>query len=387
MRSETFQISWHKLFVFATILSLSAFAGAQRYQQTNLVSDVDEINGVPTNHTQPLDPQLVNPWGLAASASSPLWVSDNGAGVSTLYQGTGAKVSLVVTIPVPAGQTTPAAPTGTVFNSSASTTNFSVSANGKTGRATFLFASEDGIISGWAPSVDGTNAIAAVPNANAPATNPHATYKGLTMANNGFQDLLYATNFTGGKVEVYDGTFTPVVVPGGFVDNELPRGFAPFNIQNIGGALYVTFAKQGDGADEQHGPGLGRVDVFDANGNLLKRLDHGAWLNAPWGVALAPAGFGFYSNHLLVGNFGSGTIAAYDLASGHLDGLLRDANNRFLAIDGLWALRFGNKTASQDFRTTLFFTAGPADESHGLFGTLLPVGDANAAEDNGNDRR
>jgi len=386
MRSETFQISWHKLFVFATILSLSAFAGAQRYQQTNLVSDVDEINGVPTNHTQPLDPQLVNPWGLTASATSPLWVSDNGTGLSTLYQGSGAKVSLVVTLPVPAGQTTPAAPTGTVFNSSASTTNFSVSANGKTGRAAFLFASEDGIISGWSPSVDGTHAIVAVPNANAPATNPHAIYKGLTIANNGFQDLLYATNFTGGKVEVYDGTFTPVVAPGGFVDHELPRGFAPFNIQNLGGALYVTFAKQGDGSDELHGPGLGRVDVFDANGNLLKRLDHGGWLNAPWGVALAPAGFGFYSNHLLVGNFGSGTIAAYDLASGHFDGLLRDANNRFLVIDGLWAIRFGNNGAAAP-PTTLFFTAGPADESHGLFGTLLPVGDPNSAEDNGDDRR
>src|SRR5689334_12205850 len=381
MRSETFQISWKNLFVFATILSLSIFAGAQRYQQTNLVSDVDEIKGVPTHHTQPLDPLLVNPWGLTASATSPFWVSDNGAGVSTLYQGTGAKVSLVVTIP-PAGQGTP---TGTVFNSSLSTTNFSVSANGKTGKAAFLFASEDGIISGWSPAVDPTNAVVAVPNANAPATNPHAIYKGLTIANNGFQDLLYATNFTGGKVEVYDGTFTPVVAPGGFVDDELPRGFAPFNIQNLGGALYVTFAKQGDGSDELHGPGLGRVDVFDANGNLLKRLDHGGWLNAPWGVALAPAGFGFYSNHLLVGNFGSGTIAAYDLASGHFDGLLRDANNRFLVIDGLWALRFGNGAGSGP-STTLFFTAGPDDENHGLFGTLLPVGDANAAEDNGDDR-
>jgi len=365
-------------------LLVGAWASAQRYQQTNLVSDVDQINGVPTNHTQPLDPQLVNPWGLASSGTSPLWAADNGTGVSTLYSGTGAKVSLVVTIPVLAPQTTPATPTGVVFNSSASATNFSISANGKTGKAAFLFATEDGTISGWTPAVD-PNAVVAVPNAKTPAPTTPAIYKGLTMANNGLQDLLYATNFGAGKVEVYDGSFAPVSVSGGFIDGELPRGFAPFNIQNIGGALYVTFARQGSGGDEVHAPGLGRVDVFDANGVLLKRLDHGPWLNAPWGVALAPAGFGFFSNHLLVGNFGSGTIAAYDLASGRFDGFVRSANNRVLVIDGLWALRFGNTGAAAP-PTTLFFTAGPDDEHHGLFGTLTPVGDPNAAENDRDDR-
>ena len=386
MRSEWFQILGRKLvFALIAIFAFTLFVNAQTYKQTNLVADVDTINGVPTNPVQPLDPLLVNPWGLSASATSPLWVSDNGKGVSTLYNGAGVKQGLVVTIPVPEGQTDPATPTGTVFNSSGSASAFSVSANGKTGKPAFLFATEDGIIAGWSPAVDGTHAIVAVPNAKAPATNPHAVYKGLALANDGLRDLLYATNFASGKVEVYDTTFTPVTPSGGFLDRELPSGFAPFNIQNINGALYVTFAKQGPEGDELHAPGLGRVDVFDANGNLLKRLQHGGWLNAPWGVALAPAEFGFFSSHLLVGNFGSGTIAAYDLASGRFDGLLRDANHKFLVIDGLWALRFGNGSVTQNEpATTLYFTAGPDDEHHGLFGTLTPVGDQKP-EDNGDD--
>jgi len=195
----------------------------------------------------------------------------------------------VVTIPVVSPQTTPATPTGVVFNSSAGATSFSVSANGKTAKAAFLFATEDGTISGWTPAVD-PNAVIAVPNAKTPAPTTPPVYKGLTIANNGLQDLLYATNFAAGKVEVYDVNFVPVAVAGGFADRKLPRGFAPFNIQNIGGALYVTFAKQGSDGNEVHAPGLGRVDVFDANGVLLKRLGPGPWLNAPWGVALAPAG-------------------------------------------------------------------------------------------------
>jgi uncharacterized protein (TIGR03118 family) len=384
MRSESIEIHGRWLLgALLVMLSFPTLSSAQAYKQTNLVADVDNINGVPTHPTQPLDKQLVNPWGMSSSAGSPLWVSDNGAGVSTLYNGAGVKQGLVVMIPVPAGQTTPATPTGTVFNSSGSATAFSVSANGKTGKAAFLFATEDGIIAGWSPAVD-PNAVTAVPNAKAPATDPHAIYKGLALANNGLQDLLYAPNFATGKIDVFDATFAPVAVSGGFVDRELPSGFAAFNIQNIGGALYVTFAKQGPDGDELHGPGLGRVDVFDANGNLLKRFQHGGWLDAPWGVALAPAGFGFFSKHLLVGNFGSGTIAAFDLASGRFDGLLRDANNRFLVIDGLWALRFGNTGAAAP-PTTLFFTAGPDDEHHGLFGTLTPVSDQNP-EDNGDDR-
>jgi len=386
MRSESLQIFGRKLVCASVVMfAFTTFSSAQAYKQTNLVADVDTINGVPTSPTQPLDTQLVNPWGLSSSAGSPLWVSDNGTGVSTLYSGTGVKQGLVVTIPVPAGQTTPATPTGTVFNSSGSSTAFSVSANGKTGKAAFLFSTEDGIIAGWSPAVD-PNAVTAVPNVKAQATDPHAIYKGLALANNGLQDLLYATNFATGKIDVFDATFAPVTTSGGFVDRELPNGFAPFNIQNIGGALYVTFAKQGPEGDELHAPGLGRVDVFDANGNLLKRLQHGGWLNAPWGVALAPDGFGFFSKHLLVGNFGSGTIAAYDLASGRFDGLLRDANHRFLVIDGLWALRFGNGSVTQNEPvTTLYFTAGPDDEHHGLFGTLTPVGDQKP-EDNGDDR-
>ncbi|HWC16291.1 MAG TPA: TIGR03118 family protein [Terriglobales bacterium] len=385
MRSESLQIFGRQLVcALAVVLAFTTLSSAQAYKQTNLVSDVNNINGVPTNPTQPLDKLLVNPWGMSASAGSPLWVSDNGTGVSTLYNGAGVKQGLVVTIPVPAGQTTPATPTGTVFNSSGSTTAFSVSANGKTGKAAFLFATEDGIIAGWSPAVDQNNAIIAVPNSKTPAPAIPPIYKGLALANDGLRDLLYAANFASGKVEVYDTTFAPVTPTGGFVDRDLPSGFAPFNIQNINGALYVTFAKQGPEGDELHGPGLGRVDVFDANGNLLKQLQHGGWLNAPWGVALAPAGFGFFSKHLLVGNFGSGTIAAYDLASGRFDGLLRDANNKFLVIDGLWALRFGNTGAAAP-PTTLFFTAGPDDEHHGLFGTLTPIGDQ-SPEDNGDDR-
>jgi uncharacterized protein (TIGR03118 family) len=338
------------------MLGLSSPAWAQHlYQQTNLVSDVPGLAAV--THLP-----LVNPWGLTRSATSPWWVSDNGAGVSTLYTGAGAPLGLVVTIPVGIGGTPPSTPTGNVFNGS--TTDFLVD----TGKpAHFLFVSEDGAISGWN---SGTAAVVKVDHTGS------AVYKGVTLGQRNGANFLYAANFSAGMVEVYDANFGPVNLgAGAFRDRHLPRGFAPFNVQNINGMIFVAFAKQDDEKkDEVAGAGLGFVDAFDTDGNLLMRLQHGHWFNAPWGLAWAPANFGKFSNMLLVGNFGSGKIAAFDPKHGHFRGMVRGDNHRPLTIDGLWALGFGND-ASAGPSTTLFFTAGIEDEAHGLFGTITPLPD------------
>jgi uncharacterized protein (TIGR03118 family) len=334
-------------------LGLSTNVFAQRFQQTNLVSDVPGL--APTT-----DPNLVNPWGLARSATSPWWVADNGTGVSTLYNGSGGIVPLVVTIPVPPGGTPPSAPTGTVFNGS---TDFLGDR--------FIFDTEDGTISGWS---SGTSAVLRVNRAGS------AIYKGLAIAQINGANFLYAANFFAGTVEVFDRNYMPVALAtGAFSDPLLPAGFAPFNVQNINGQLFVAFAKQDeDKEDEVAGPGLGYVDEFDANGNLLLRLQSGSWMNAPWGIAAAPASFfnpnfGLgVSNTLLVGQFGSGQIAMFDLKAGRFSGLLRDPSNQPLTIDGLWALSFGNGGTAGP-TNTLFFTAGIDDEEHGLFGKITPV--------------
>ena len=336
-------------FALAVVLMFGCFASvfAQHYQQTNLVSDIPGLAPV-------TDPDLVNPWGLTASATSPWWVADNGTGVSTLYTGAGQKIPLVVTVPPPFGGVPPSAPTGIVFNGSS---DF--------GGAHFIFVTEDGTISAWTA---GTNAVLKF-------TSPvRAIYKGATLGQNNGANFLYVANFFNGSVDVFDKDYVPVMLPSNaFKDSRLPSGFAPFNVQNIGGKIFVAYAKQDeDKEDEVAGPGLGFVDVYNPNGNLVLRLNSGRWLNAPWGLALAPAGFGKDSGRLLVGQFGSGEIATYDLDHGNFHGLLRGTHGQPLNIDGLWALAFGNGAGAGPV-TTLFFTAGIDDEAHGLFGTITPI--------------
>jgi uncharacterized protein (TIGR03118 family) len=336
-------------------LGLSTNVFAQHFQQTNLVSDVPGLAAT-------TDPNLVNPWGLARSATSPWWVADNGTGVSTLYNGAGAIVPLVVTIPVPPGGTPPSAPTGTVFNGSSDFLG-----------DRFIFVTEDGTVSGWS---SGTSAILRVNQAGS------AIYKGVALAQNNGANFLYAANFFAGTIDVFDKNYMPVTLAAGaFSDPLLPEGYAPFNVQNIGGQLFVAFAKQDeDKKDEVAGPGLGFVDAFDASGNLVLRLQSGPWMNAPWGIAFAPANFFNPSNNfligisntLLVGQFGSGEIAMFDLKRGSFAGLLRGSNGQPLAIEGLWALSFGNGAAAGP-TNTLFFTAGIDDEEHGLFGKITPI--------------
>jgi uncharacterized protein (TIGR03118 family) len=334
------------------------------YTRTNLVSDIAGV-------ARFTDPNLVNPWGLAFGPASPFWVADNNTGLSTLYRGDGKSFPvsspLVVAVPPPAGGTS-ASPTGLVFNG---TSSFVVSASNKSGPAIFIFATEDGTISGWSPAVDVHNAILVVDN-SAPGGVDNSTlgavYKGLAMADKGSTHLLYAANFRDGFVEVYNSSFKFLK---SFTDTSVPSGFAPFGIQNINGKLFVAFAKQNDKKhDDVAGPGNGFVDTFDADGNLLDHFASGGTLNSPWGLALALEGFGKFSHHLLVGNFGDGRINAFGLNTGHFDGQLIDPEGNPLTINGLWAMRFGNGAPNGGSRNKLFFTAGIADESHGLFGFI-----------------
>lgn len=329
------------------------------YQQTNLVADQ-------TGVAPATDPHLINPWGLAASATGPWWASDNNSGFSTLYNGQGQIISLVVTVPSPTGSAagTIASPTGIVSNS---TTGFVVSENGVSGAAAFIFSTEDGTISGWNPTVDRTHAVLTVDRSK---VGPGAVYKGLALATTSAGTFIYATNFRFGIVEVFDSNFHLVHF---FTDPFIPRGFAPFGIQNIGGNLYVTFARQSaDRHDSVAGRGLGFVDVFTTSGRLLRRLHSGGDLNAPWGLALAPANFGAFSNDLLVGNFGNGHINVFDPKTGRDLGQPRTKSGAPIVIDGLWALEFGNG-GNAGATTDLFFTAGPQAESHGLFGKIDSV--------------
>lgn len=341
-------------FAAATLFTATAtiISGAPNaYVQTNLTSD---LPGVAAH----LDPNLVNPWGIAASPTSPFWTADNGTGLSTLYNGTGTPLSLVVTLATPVGSSPPSNPTGIVFNNGASSGNF--------GRAPFLFDTEAGTIVAWTSG----------PNAPIVGNGVQGSvYKGLAINSAG--NLLYAANFGKGTIDVYDTAFNHTTVPGGFNDASLPAGYSPFNVQNIGGNLYVTYARSSGGTDEVDGAGLGFVNVFDSNGTLLKRLVSQGALNAPWGVALAPSsGFGALSGDLLVGNFGDGLINAFDPSTGAFMGTLDDANGNPVAIPGLWALSFGNGSQSQDTHT-LYFNAGipgPDNvEDHGLLGSLAPV--------------
>jgi len=357
-RSTTTAFSLLSLFLLCAVTR----GYAQHYQTTNLVSDVPGL-------AARTDPDLVNPWGLIATGTSPWWVSDNGTGLSTLYNGAGVKQGLVVTVAKPAGDPDPATPTGVVNNGSTSDFRLTAAA---TSAARFIFVTEDGTISGWAPSVNATNSVIKVSHPGS------AIYKGVTIAQAGGVNFLYVANFFNGTVDVYDTTYTQVTTlpVSAFTDPNLPEGFAPFNVQNIGGDIFVAYAKQDDDRkDEVAGRKLGYVDVFDGSGTLLQRFENGPWMNAPWGLALAPTagiGFGKASGKLLVGMFGSGQVATFDPVTGEFEGLLRDRHGKPIQIDGLWALRFGNNGGAGP-STTLFFTAGIDDEQHGLFGTITPI--------------
>ena len=329
------------------------------YVATSLVSDFSASSN-PYNSAN-VDPHLVNAWGLAFNPNGFVWVANAGTSTSTLYDGHGMPQSLVVSIP--AGAAGAASPTGIVYNG---TSDFVVSAGATSGASPFVFVGEAGTVSGWSPGVNPTSAITVVDGA---ATG--AVYKGLALASSGGANFLYATDFHNGRVDVFDATFAKVTTAGGFVDPTLPAGYAPFGIQAIGGSIYVTFAKQDATAhDDVAGVGLGLVDVFDATGHFVKRLvDVGGPLNAPWGLALAPANFGPFSNALLVGNFGDGRINAFDVTTGASKGALSDAAGTPIAIDGLWGLAFGNGINAQP-TNTLFFSGGPSDETHGVYGRI-----------------
>jgi uncharacterized protein (TIGR03118 family) len=346
-----------------------ALADTTRYAQRNLVADSADARA------ENVDPNLVNPWGIAFNPFGVAWVSDNRTGVSTLYDGDGHPQTLVVTIPpAVAGRT--GNPTGIVFYGGQ---GFVVRKGTLSGPGRFIFASEDGGISAWAPAVDALNAIRVVPI----AVKSDAIYKGLAIGADGTRPLLYAADFHNNKVDVFDTNFARVALAGKpFVDPHLPQGYAPFGIQAINGDIYVTYAKQ-DGAriDEVAGSGFGFVSVFAPDGRFVRRLaSHGA-LNAPWGLALAPASFGRFSNRLLVANFGDGAINAYDLDSGRFAGRLRGADHKPIAIQGLWGIAFGNGINNQPV-DTLFFTAGPGNEDHGLYGRLdvIPGGEHDDAD-------
>ena len=350
--------------VLGFTLLVSAAALCQHYVQTNLVSDVPGV-------AAKTDSDLVNAWGMSRTATSPWWVSDNGTGLATLYNSAGVKQSLKVTIAPPPGGADPATPTGQVNNG---TTGFVVPKNaGPTtpkGPARFIFATEDGTISGWNPTADATHSLIGVDNSENTVGATHAAiYKGLAILTVGSTTRLYAANFKGGTVDVFDSNWEPVTGVT-LADPTLPPGYAPFNVQALGTSLFVAYAKVGDLPDELHGKGLGFVDEFDANGTLLRHFEHGPWLNAPWGMAIAPAtGFGEFSGALIVGNFGSGRLVAYDRNSGEFLGFLHGARGP-LVIDGLWGISFG-AGGSNGLPTELFFAAGPNDEEHGLFGKLV----------------
>ena len=339
------------LLVAASLFSLPA--AAQSVSPTILTSDIVNIS-VNT------DANLVNPWGMSSSPSGPWWVSDNGTGLSTLYNAAGNPQGLVVTIPSGNGADT-GTPTGQVFNS---TTDFKILGT----PAHFIFAGEDGTISGW---YTGTTAALVVNNSAS-----GAVYKGIALASAAGANYLYVANFHDGAVDVFDANFASHSFGGtAFQDSSIPAGFAPFNVANIGnGRLAVTYAKQdADRHDDVRGPGNGYVDIFDTSGNLLMRLTHNSYLNSPWAVVVAPAtGFGVFSGKLLVGQFGSGAIAAFDASTGSFSSLLLDPNTLQLQINGLWGLGFGNGGTAGP-ANTLFFTAGVFGETHGLFGSIVPL--------------
>jgi len=337
------------------------------FAQTNLVSD-----GFVPAVTK--DPNLINPWGVAFSATGPFWVADNGKGVATIYDGAGTPQAIrgfsAITIAVPKGQPSPPAgstsPTGEVFNP---TSDFEISSNGVTAPSVFIFATEDGTISGWNPTVNAGSTVLMVDNFD---EGNGAVYKGLAIGHNDDGTFLFAANFRNGTVDVFNDDFKQVK---SFTDPNVPAGYAPFNVQVLDDHLFVTFALQNDAKhDDVAGAGHGFVDEFDLEGHLLHRVASGGVLNSPWGLAIAPSGFGEFSNDLLVGNFGDGTINVFDPKTDHFLGKLEGANGAPIQIGDLWALIPGNSGTNTDPQK-VYFTAGVANEQHGLFGSLAAIPD------------
>jgi uncharacterized protein (TIGR03118 family) len=356
----------------ASAATPAAPSPSNSYLVHNLVSDLPD-----TADFQ--DRNLVNPWGIATTATSPFWIGNNGTGTSTLYGTTGAAVALVVTIPTTTGPTGGAV-SGVIANT---TTSFTV-ATGKA--ASFIFCTEDGTVSGWNSSVNPGAAIITVNN-----TKANSVFKGCVIGGTATAPILYVTDFHNAVVDMFDGSFNPIAAPKAFVDPSIPAGYGPFNIANFGGKIYVTYAKQDSAMhDDVAGPGNGYVDVFDGSGNLLTQLISRGVLNSPWGMQIAPATFGQFSGALLVANFGDGTINAFDPVKGTALGTLQDPTGHNLAISGLWGLLFGNGGKGGD-TSTLYFTAGIAGpygdptETHGLFGSIqappsfTPAGVVNGA--------
>ena len=345
--------------VFAAVLLTASNALAQHFTRTDLTANNPSVATVPN-----IDPNLVNAWGVARSSGSPWWVSDNGTGVSTLYDANGVPQSLVVTIPLPGGKSGTSAPTGMIFNAFPGAFEL---VPGQ--RSIFIWATEDGTIAGWNPNVNATTAVIKVDD-----SDEGAIYKGVAIAATSHGPRLYVTNFTTGKVDVYNKRFNEIAVDGGFRDSKLPPNYAAFGIQNVGGNIVVTFAQRPPGSkDENHGAGKGFVDIFDTDGHLLLRLHHNHTMNAPWGIVQAPGDFGAFSHRLLIGNFGDGFINAYNAVSGEREGTLLDASGAPIWIDGLWALSFGGGNPNSGLFNDLYFTAGPNEENDGLFGKLTPV--------------
>jgi len=322
-----------------------------RFVQTNLVSDV-------SGAAQITDPSLVNAWGLSFGPTTPLWVSNNGTDSTTLYKGDvsgSAFAKQALTVAIPDG-----APTGQVFNSG---TDFMVGG----APAKFIFASENGFIDAWQPGLSPSTSAVQV------ATPPNAEYKGLAISTGSGGSWLYAANFKARRIDVFNGSFVQQWWPFAFRDFRIPPSYAPFNIQNLNGLLYVTYAKVGPTGDDVAGLGNGYVDVYSLTGRLLHRLVRRGLLDSPWGLQIAPVGFGRFGGDLLVGNFGNGKINVYNPRTGRYEGTLRGTNGKPIVIDGLWGLQFGNGVAGDT--SALIFSAGPDDESHGLLGTLTAVPD------------
>jgi uncharacterized protein (TIGR03118 family) len=329
------------------------------FLQTNLVSDQ-------SGAARLTDPNLVNGWGIALSPTAgAFWVSSNGADKSVLFTGDVNGSPLAVSplvVSIPGG-----APTGAVFNGTA---DFVVKNGTASGPALFIFASENGNITGWNPNVPPPPPST---NAQPAASVSGAVFKGLALASSGGNNFLYAANFHDNKVVVFDKNFQVTTLAGSFTDPMLPAGFAPFNVASLNGKLYVSYAKQ-DAAmhDDVAGPGNGFIDVFDTSGNFQQRLVSNGPLNSPWGMVIAPSSFGEFAGDLLVGNFGDGHISAFDPNTGASLGQLMTGGGQPLVIDGLWGLAFGNGVTAGD-KNTLYFSAGPGGEMHGLFGSLKAV--------------
>jgi len=354
------------LALFAAAIPGSLWA-SNAYIVRNLVSDIPDLG----DYT---DPHLIGAWGISESGSSPFWISDAGSGFSTLYSSSGSVIPLVVTIPPSksTGTTGTGTPTGTVYNA---TTGFTIATGDA---AAFIFDTLDGTISGWNHTVNASEAQVMVDNS---ATG--AVYTGLAIGTNGSNTYLYAANISAGTIDVFDSTYSPVTLPNAFQDANLPAGYVPFNIQNLGGNLYVAYALQNTSKTFiAPDAGNGYVDVYSTAGTFMSRLVSGGQLNAPWGLAIAPANFGDYANDLLVGNFGDGAVNAFNPTTGAYIATLNNVDGTPIVIPNLWALQAGNGGSGGD-ANAVYFTAGipgPDNGNHGLLGRLQAAPVVTAAD-------